>query len=90
MLAERFVEVALTRAPSVVMLLRLAFIESERRAHILDPPAGLAKVHCFARRLPMMHRAGYAGPKANSGMAFAWFVWQRGYLGPATIDRISW
>lgn len=88
-LAEQFVAIALERAPLVIMLLRLAFMESERRSHILDN-AGLARVHVFAKRLPMMHRAGWEGRKANSGMAFAWFVWQRGHIGPATIDRISW
>lgn len=88
-LAEHFVAVALERAPLVIMLLRLAFMESERRAHILDN-AGLARVHVFAKRLPMMHREGWEGRKANSGMAFAWFIWDRAHRGPATIDRISW
>jgi hypothetical protein len=88
-LAESFVAAALERAPLVIMLLRLAFMESDRRSHILDN-AGLARIHVFANRLPMMHRAGWEGRKANSGMAFAWFVWQRGHVGPASIDRIYW
>ena len=86
-LAADFVEIALKRAPVVMMLLRLAFYESERRAGILDH-AGLARIHVFARRLPMMHRADWQGRKANSGMAFAWFVWDRGHKGMTTIDRI--
>jgi hypothetical protein len=73
----------------VVMLLRLAFLESERRCHILEN-RGLARVHCFRKRLPMMHRDGWEGRKANSGMAFAWFVWDCTLRGPTTIDRISW
>jgi hypothetical protein len=88
-LAEEFVEVALERAPLVIMLLRLAFYESERRCHILEN-CGLARIHAFRRRLPMMHRANYNGPKANSGMAFAWYVYERSYKGPTIIDRISW
>ncbi len=32
----------------------------------------------------MMHRDGWQGRKANSGMAFAWFVWDRSYGGPTT------
>jgi hypothetical protein len=88
-LAEQFVEIALNRAPVVIMLLRLAFYESARRAHILEG-RGLARIHCFAKRLPMMHRAGWEGRKANSGMAFCWMVWERQYKGPTTIDRISW
>jgi hypothetical protein len=38
----------------------------------------------------MMHREGWKGRKANSGMAFAWFVWERGYRGHPITRRISW
>ena len=37
-----------------------------------------------------MHRDGWEGRKANSGMAFAWFVWERGYRGHFMTQRISW
>src|SRR5258707_9168253 len=70
-LAERFVAHALELCPIVVMLLRLAFLESERRTGILEE-RGLARVHVFRKRLPMMHRAGWEGRRANSGMAFGW------------------
>jgi hypothetical protein len=88
-LAEEFIAHALELCPRVVMLLRLAFLESERRCHILEG-RGLACIHVFRKRLPMMHRAGWKGRKANSGMAFAWFAWDRGHIGPASINRISW
>jgi hypothetical protein len=88
-LAQQFVEKALERAPIVAMLLRLAFYESERRKHILEG-AGLARIHAFSRRLPMMHREGWEGRRANSGMAFCWMVWVRGYSGSTTISRIDW
>ncbi|WP_201159425.1 hypothetical protein [Rhodoplanes elegans] len=81
-LAEEFVVKALDLCPRVIMLLRLAFLESERRSSILDC-GRLARVHCFSRRIPMMHRGGYEGKKiGNSGMAFAWFVWNRDHRGP--------
>jgi len=88
-LAEEFVSLALRRAPLVIMLLRLAFLESDRRSFILEG-CGLARIHVFRKRLPMMHRAGWEGRKANSGMAFAWFVWERGHAKATTIQRISW
>jgi hypothetical protein len=88
-IAEKFVAHALNLCPLVIMLLRLAFMESERRCGILEN-RGLARVHVFRKRLPMMHRAGWNGRKANSGMAFAWFVWDRAHTGPTTIDRFSW
>jgi hypothetical protein len=88
-IAERFIAHALDFCPLVIMLLRLAFLESERRCGILEG-RGLARVHVFRKRLPMMHREGWGGRKANSGMAFAWFVWNRSHTGPTTISRISW
>jgi hypothetical protein len=88
-LAEEFVKRALELAPLVIMLLRLAFLESERRCGILEN-CGLARVHVFRKRLPMFHRDGWTGPKANSGMAFCWMVWDCTHHGPTIIDRISW
>jgi hypothetical protein len=88
-IVEPFVAHALELSPIVIMLLRLAFLESERRCGILEG-RGLARVHVFRKRLPMMHRDQWAGRKANSGMAFAWMIWDRNYAGPTVIDRISW
>lgn len=86
--AGEFVAHALTlTVPKVCMLLRLAFLESERRSAILDGGL-LARVYVFKRRLPMMHRAGWKGPRASSAMPFAWFVWEHGHTGPAQLRRI--
>jgi hypothetical protein len=87
--AADFVAHALTLCPRVIMLCRLAFLESECRSEILDAGT-LAAVHVFRNRLPMMHRDGWAGPRASSAMPFAWFVWDRNHQGPTTLDRISW
>lgn len=87
--AHEFVARALTMAPYVAMLLRLAFLESEKRRDILDNSC-LARVHVFRKRLPMMHRDGWEGRTANSGMAFAWFIWERDYSGPVELRRVSW
>lgn len=92
-LANEFVAHALMLGiPKVVMLLRLAFIESERRRSILDNGT-LARVYVFRNRLPMMHRAGRGTQVAktnSSAMAFAWFVWEVGHTGPTELHRISW
>lgn len=88
-IAEKFVRHALQLSPKVIMLLRLAFLESERRKDILEN-AGLARIHVFRNRLPMMHRHNWTGKRSSSAIAFAWFVWERGFKGPTTIDRISW
>jgi len=90
-LADQFVRHALTLCPRVIMLLRLAFLESERRTGILDSGL-LARVHVFRNRLPMMHRASYSrtSRQGSSAIPFAWFVWEWGHTGPATLNRISW
>ena len=90
-LAAQFVRHALEiECPLVIMLLRLAFLESVGRADIFDRGSGFARVHVFANRLPMLHRHNWTGPKASSAIAFCWMAWERGYDGPATIDRITW
>jgi hypothetical protein len=86
--AEAFVAHALELCPRVIMLLRLAFYESERRTDILEE-RGLARVHVFRKRLPMMHRDGWTGPRSSSAIPFAWFCWDRDYHGPVVFDRIG-
>src|SRR5262249_11529614 len=89
-LAEEFIELALERAPMVVMLLRLAFLESERRSRILDGGM-LARVLVFANRLPMMHRARLGERKnASSAMSIAWYILKRNQVGTAILERIRW
>jgi hypothetical protein len=87
--AVAFVRRALELSPWVAMLLRLAFITGTTRGDIMDFGA-LARVHVFSKRLPMMHRNGWKGPKASARMDFAWFVWDRRHLGPTVINRVLW
>jgi hypothetical protein len=88
-LINKFIAHALRLCPNVIMFARLALFESERRSPILDD-AGLRRMLAFRKRLPMMHRDGWEGRKSGSGMAFAWFVWERGYRGHVIAQRISW
>jgi hypothetical protein len=86
-LADQFVAHALTLCPRVIMLLRFSFMGSERRSPILAN-CGLARVHVFRKRLPMMHRHGWQGPRASSSIPFAWYVWDRDHHGKIELDRI--
>jgi hypothetical protein len=88
-LANEFVAHAIGLAPMVVMLLRLAFLESERRSGILES-GKLRRVYVFRNRAPMMHRDNWTGSRTNSAIAFAWFCWSSDHQGPATIHRVSW
>ena len=90
MLAEQFAIHALTLGiPKIIMLLRLAFLESTGRSAILDNGL-LARVYVFRNRLPGMHRQGWTGNRVATSMAFAWMVWELGWNGPAELHRISW
>lgn len=56
------------------------------------PPA---RIYIFSRRLPMMHRDGYEGPRSNSQMNCAWFIWELGSNGkypkaPPQLHRLDW
>jgi hypothetical protein len=86
-LADDFVRHGLKLVPTVAMLLRLNFLESEGRSDIIDGGC-LARVHVFADRLPRMHRQGWDGPRSSATTAFAWFVWQRDHAGPTILDRV--
>ena len=85
---DKFARHALDLAPRVYLLCRLAFLEATSRTDILEH-RGLAHVHVFRRRLPMMHRDGWTGRRASSAMAFGWFCWDRDYRGPTVVDRIG-
>ena len=87
--APGFVRNALKLVPRVLMLLRLAFLETPSRSDILDG-GQLARVYVFRNRLPMMHRNVWAGREASSAMALAWFSWDREHRGPTILQCISW
>jgi hypothetical protein len=86
--APAFVRHAIKLVPFVAMLLRLAFLESVSRTDILEH-SGLSSVLVFRKRLPMMHRHGWDGPRASNSIAFAWFVWRRDWCGNPQIKRID-
>lgn len=84
------------RPRKMALLLNLNFLcgfDDEDRNFAMDenPPA---RVYVFKRRLPMMHREGYEGPKASSRMNTAWFVWELqedGTYGDTTVmKRVDW
>ena len=90
-LAQHFVRHALPW-PRVFMLLRLTFYESERRKEVPDgrrPYGHPARVLFF--RPPADDAPRRLGRKSRSNsVAYAWFVWERGYTGKPEFDRISW
>lgn len=97
-LSAKFVRHALTLVNKVIILNRLAFLETSGRSDIIDHH--LVRVYPFVERPPMMHRwtlengvwTEWSGNRATSAMPVAWFVFERkrdpGV--PITLKRISW
>jgi len=74
---KKFVSKACAEAPYVAMLLPLSFLEGVNRKPWFEANRP-ARVWVSSRRLPMMHRYGWTGPKAPSNKCHAWFVWEIG------------
>lgn len=89
-LANEFVRHGLRLCDTVIVLLRLAFLEGAGRSDLIDNH--LDAVWLGRERLPMMHRHGWEGAKVgNAAMPFAWFVFQRQPTGGLIqLRRMSW
>lgn len=85
-LAIPFIEKSLKLAPLVCMLLRLAFVESERRDKFFKqyPPRYIA---VFRRRVRTSKNGEFPEGEA-SATCHAWFIWERGYKGNPELIRI--
>jgi hypothetical protein len=75
-----------------VLLLKVGFLCTVERFTRLHRPGHLRRVHVLAERLQDMHDAQHiaaGGKKAGQHGVHAWFVLNRNYCGPATINPVS-
>jgi hypothetical protein len=88
-LAVQFAEKALREVPYLALLLRTNFLESTARLpfFLKHQPA---RIWISSRRLPMMHRHGWQGPRAPSNTCFAWFVWDERSKQKRIVDWFDW
>jgi len=86
-IATEFVDHCCNLAPRCAFLLRLAFLEGQKRK-LLFQKHKLARVLVFSKRLPRMHRIGYDGPKTSSTIAFAWFCFDSACEHPPQIEWV--
>ena len=88
-LAVQFAEKALKETSYLALLLRTNFLESTARLTFFRKHQP-ARIWISSRRLPMMHRYGWKGPRAPSNTCFAWFVWDERSEQKRTIDWFDW
>ncbi len=85
-LAKEFVEHSLECASKkVAMLLKLAFLESADRYPLFKkkPPK---TIYVFSKRLPLTKEGD--NRRQSSMIPFAWFVWEKGFIGKPCIEWI--
>jgi hypothetical protein len=88
-LAVRFAEKAAREVCYFALLLRTNFLESTNRLPFFREHEP-ARIWISSRRLPMMHRHGWSGPRAPSNTCFAWFVWDNAAAQKRLIDWFDW
>jgi len=84
-LAQEFVEHALSFLPAgcrVTFLLRLAFIASQKRAHLYDDVAGFRLLQVLPRR------PSFTPDGKTDSSDYAWFTWEVGFSGDAVVERL--
>lgn len=87
--AAEFVERAVksvSHGHKVAMLLKLTFLEGQKREKLFKkyPPK---KIYVFIKRINCFLN-GNMDIKGGSAVAYAWFVWEKGYSGKPVIDWI--
>lgn len=88
-LAMKFAEKAIAEVPYLALLLRTNFLESTARLPFFRKHQP-ARIWISSRRLPMMHRHGWTGPRAPSNTCFAWFIWDERSKQKRTVDWFDW
>lgn len=86
-LALEFVEHSKQQASQkFAFILRLSFLEGQKRKAMFEDTAfPLKAVYVFSRRISF----SADGFRDKGGMlAFAWFVWERGHVGPPSLGWI--
>ena len=90
--AKEFIEHAVNIVDTgrkVAMFLKLTFLEGKARQKFFkeNPPK---KVWVFSERILCAKNGDFEGLKASGGsaVAYAWFVWEKGYKGETTVGWI--
>jgi len=85
--AQEFVEKSLSIIPignKVAMFLKLTFLEGQKRKQmfLINPPK---KIYIYSKRKQCAKGGEFKG---SSAVAYAWYVWEKGYKGKPEIEWI--
>jgi len=84
--AEKFIYHALKCSNrKVAMFLKLSFLEGAKRK-IMFESTPLIRVWVYSKRVSLLRNG--EGKRGSGMIAFAWFVWERGYTGEPVIKWI--
>ena len=74
----------------VYMFLKLTFLEGKARYNELFSKYPPKNIYVFSERVLCAKNADFDGMKAGGGsaVAYAWFVWEKGFEGKTTIEWI--
>ena len=91
--ATEFVLKALDLVPEgnkVFMFLKLTFLEGKKRYDELFSKYPPKKVYIFSQRVLCAKNGDFDKTKANGGsaVAYAWYVWEKGYTGDTVVKWI--
>ena len=86
--AKQFIQHALrisAEGTKIAMFMRLQFLEGQSRKDLFEttPPK---KVYVSTSRLLCAKNGQFDTEEESSSVAYAWFIWEKGYDGPTTID----
>ena len=73
------------------MFLKLTFLEGKARYKELFSKYPPKSVYVFPERVQCAKNADFDRMKecGGSAVAYAWFVWEKGYIGKAVVDWIK-
>ena len=74
----------------VFMFLKLTFLEGKKRYDELFSKYPPKKIYVFSQRVLCAKNADFDGMKAGGGsaVAYAWYVWEKGYTGDTVVKWI--
>ena len=78
---------AIDEGQKVAMLLKLTFLETKKRKELFTKhPA--KKIYVFSYRIECLKNNLQQNKVGSSAVCYAWYVWEKGYQGPMTIEII--